>query len=190
MYTNQHYYFSTSVYKARSLIGFTLVELIITLVIAAIVLTLAIPGFSSVIRSNRQTTLLNDFTSYFHYAKSEAVTTGVPVTFCRRNTAGTNCDTSASWNDGWIVFIDINGDANKDAGDTLKKVHEAISNDFDIGSSVTEITITPRGFVSSESTFTFCDGRGASYARAKILSKTGRMKSSSVDADGNSLTCS
>jgi type IV fimbrial biogenesis protein FimT len=187
MYNNQGYYYSTPVFKVRTLRGFTMVELIITVAIAAIVLTLAIPSFSSIIKNNRQTTMLNEFTSYFLYAKSEAVTRGTAVTFCPRNTAGTNCDASANWDDGWVVFIDVNGNGSKDAGDTIKKVHEAINNDFDISSSpsLTEITITPRGFVLSESTFTFCDSRGASFARAKILRKTGRMKSSS-----DSLTCS
>lgn len=152
---------------------------------------MAIPGFTSIIKSNRQTTILNDFTSYLHYAKSEAVTKGIPVTFCPRNTAGTSCDNSASWNDGWIVLADIDGDGTTD----VLKIHEAIDNDFDITSSSTGITINDRGFTNS-AIFTFCDSRGNKYARAKILSKTGRIKTSTDsnhdgihDISGANLTC-
>lgn len=176
--------------------GFSLIELMVTLALAAIVLSMGIPSFKSVIKNNRQTTLLNDFTSYFHYAKSEAVTRGIPVTLCPRNNAGTNCDHSASWDDGLIVFIDENGDGNlDDDGDTTLcetdedddcalKIQGAIDNDIDITTSSTGVTINARGFTST-ATFTFCDSRGSNEAKAKNLSKTARMNTST-----SGLTCS
>ena len=165
--------------------GFTLIELMVTLAIAAIVLSIGIPSFKNIIKENNQATLLNEFTSYVNFAKSTAVTQGAVVVLCPRNTAGTDCNSSGSWDDGWIVFVDSNEDGDKDNGDTLLKVHESIDDDFNITTSSTSVEINAKGFVSANSTFTFCDSRGSNYAVAKILSKTGRMSSST-----DSLTCS
>jgi type IV fimbrial biogenesis protein FimT len=170
----------------------------VTLAVAGVLLAMAIPSFTSVIKNNRQTTLLNEFTSYFHYAKSQAVTRGISTTVCKRNPAGTDCgDSSASWDDGWIVFIDEDADGNlDDDGDTdlcepdedddcVLKIHGAIDSDIGITSPSTAFTITPRGFTSAAATFTFCDSRGSSKAKAKMLSKTGRIETST-----SSVTCS
>lgn len=196
MDVNKCYYNSIFSFRPRAINGFTIVELLITLAIAAILLTIGIPSFSSVIKNNRQTTLLNEFTSYFHYTKSQAVTLGIPVTLCKRNTAGTNCDNSASWDNGWIVFIDDNADGDLDDDgdsdlceadeddDCVLKIQGAIDSDIDITSSSTGVTINARGFLTSTSSFTFCDSRGSSEAKAKIVSKTGRMYTST-----QSLTC-
>ncbi len=194
MDVNKRYYYFIFSFRPR-VKGFTIVELMFTLAIAAILLTIGMPSFSGIIKNNRQITLLNEFTSYFHYAKSQAVTLGIPVTLCQRNAAGTNCDASASWDNGWIVFIDDNADGDfDDDGDTnlcesdadddcLLKIHGAIDSDMDITSTSTGVTINARGFTSA-STFTFCDSRGISEAKAKTLSKTGRMQTSA-----QSLTC-
>ncbi len=167
--------------------GFTLIELMIVIAIAGIVLTIGIPSFSSIIKDNRQITLRNEFTSYFHFAKSVAVTQGESVTLCSRNSEGTNCNDSGSWDDGWIVFVDINGDGDKDSEDTILKIQQAINDDINITTSPAsaKVTINGRGFITAQSTFTFCDSRGANYANAKTLSKTGRMNLSTA-----SLTCS
>ncbi len=163
-----------------------MVELMIVLAIAGILLTVGVPSFNTVIKDNRQTTLRNEFTSYFHFAKSVAVTQGSPVTLCARNTAGTNCNDSGSWDDGWIIFIDLNEDGDKDSGDSVLKVQEAID-DINITTSPSSVNIkiNARGFLSTGSTFTFSDSRGSSCAKTNVLSKTGRMQLSD-----DPLTCS
>ena len=199
MSDDKPYYRSVFRLNPRAFYGFTLLELMVTLAVAGVLLAMGIPSFTSVIKNNRQTTLLNEFTSYFHYAKSQAVTRGIPTTVCKRNTAGTDCNGSASWDDGWIVFLDENGDGDlDDDGDTdlceslasgdedcVLKIHGAIDSDINITSPSTAFTITPRGFTSAAATFTFCDSRGSSKAKAKMLSKRGRMETST-----SSVTCS
>ncbi|MEE9355512.1 MAG: GspH/FimT family pseudopilin [Methylococcaceae bacterium] len=190
--------------------GFSLIELLVTLIIGAILLSAGIPSLKSSINNNRQTAILNEFTTYFNYAKSEAVKRGTPVTLCQRNTTGTNCDNSASWNDGWIVFIDTNADGDvDDDGDTnlcvatldddcVLKIHDEMASDISIASPLNRVTIEASGFTSLFNTsFTFCDSRGVRFARAKILTKTGSIRSSAdtnhngihEDDQGNNLTC-
>lgn len=82
--------------------GFTLIELMITLVVVVILVSLAAPSFNSMIRENRLTTQANDLLGVLQLAKSEAIRRGVQVTMLREsNTAGV-------WHEGWRVFTDWN----------------------------------------------------------------------------------
>ena len=59
--------------------GFTLIELMVTIAVLAIVLTIAVPSFQGVIRSNQLTTEANTLASALQLARSEAVKRGVDV---------------------------------------------------------------------------------------------------------------
>lgn len=85
--------------------GFTLIELIITVAIAAIVLTIGIPSFNATIRQNRLITTTNDFAAALSLARSEAIKRGTRVTLCK-STDGTTCVTTGGYDQGWIVFVD------------------------------------------------------------------------------------
>jgi len=95
---------------ARALAGFTLIELIITLAIAAILLTLAAPSFQTMLAKNRVAGLTNELSASLQLARSEAIKRGKTITVCKcaDPTATTlACDTtdSASWTSGWLVYI-------------------------------------------------------------------------------------
>ncbi|WP_198411398.1 GspH/FimT family pseudopilin [Marinimicrobium alkaliphilum] len=83
--------------------GFTLIELIVTLAVLAIVAGFAIPGFNSLIQSNRSVALAEDLLSAVNYARSEAVRRGQRVSLCASDN-GTSC--TGDWVDGWIVVVD------------------------------------------------------------------------------------
>lgn len=94
-------------------LGFTLIELMVTITIAAILMGLAVPSFTSVIISNRLTTITNELITTINLARSEAVKRGQQVTITR------NGSTSGVWDGGWILFVDSNGNnAFNDDGDT------------------------------------------------------------------------
>jgi type IV fimbrial biogenesis protein FimT len=86
--------------------GFTLVELLIGLAVLAVLLSLGIPGFASIIQSNRLSSETNDLITALNLARSEASKRGLRVSVCGLDTAGTNCATTPSWANGWIVFTD------------------------------------------------------------------------------------
>lgn len=80
--------------------GFTLIEMMVTVAIMAIVATLAAPSFVEMIRNNRVTTAANDVLSAMQVARSEAIRQRRPITVC----AGTDaCTDSTDWAGGWIV---------------------------------------------------------------------------------------
>lgn len=85
--------------------GFTLIELVMSIAIVGILLTVGIPSFRALITNNRITTQTNDFISDLAHARAEAVRRNSRVTICRSNT-GTSCVPSSNWRDGWIVFTD------------------------------------------------------------------------------------
>ncbi|MGZ4960104.1 MAG: GspH/FimT family pseudopilin [Methylomonas sp.] len=93
--------------------GYTLIELMVTIAVAAILMSMAVPSFNATIRSNRLTTSANDWVSTLNFARSEAIKRSAPVSVRRKGT------TSQQWDAGWDVFVDLNGNgAFDDNGNT------------------------------------------------------------------------
>jgi type IV fimbrial biogenesis protein FimT len=109
--------------------GFTLVELMVTLSLLAIIVGLAVPGLQTLVTSNRVSTLANEFTSGLSYARGQAVNKNMCTTMCiSANTTAANptCSpTLTNWSSGWIILADpdCNGGGNG-VRDELLQVYE------------------------------------------------------------------
>lgn len=90
-------------WRCRAQHGFTMIELMVTIAIAAILLAIGVPSFNQVMVNARTSTLANDVTSAINLARSEAVRRAEAVSVCPSNN-GTSC--SGSWTDGWITIVD------------------------------------------------------------------------------------
>ena len=88
--------------------GFTLIELMITVSLVAILMMIAAPSLRDVMWNARMTSATNDLITDLSVARAEAVTRGVPTAICTSNT-GAAC-TATAWSQGWIIFYDPDGD--------------------------------------------------------------------------------
>jgi len=105
--------------------GVTLVELLVVLAVGAILLTIAIPGYAFLVNASRLTAVTNDLVTVLHLARSEAIKRGTRVTVCKTSDAMAAtpvCDTAATWQQGWLMFVDSGIRGVIDLDDVLLRV--------------------------------------------------------------------
>lgn len=88
--------------------AFTLVEMMITIAVLAIVLGIGVPSMSAFIESNRLTSVTNDLLSSLQYARAEAIRQRSRVTICQRAANSDVCENNGSWTNGWLIYLDDN----------------------------------------------------------------------------------
>ena len=189
-----------SVNKIVEIRGFTLLEIMVTLTIAALILSIGVPSFRGVMQNQRMTTSTNELVMSMNLAKSEAIKRVAYVSICKSNN-GVTCGAAAvSWNDGWIVFANATT-ANlgvRDFGDEMIRVYPGLRNGFTmtpIGTIGGFISFRPSGTIGTAvanmaGTLTVCDERGAAYARGLLVQSSGSWRVSKDFAhDGTALAC-
>ena len=104
--------------------GFTLYELLITVSIITVVIAIGVPNMSDFWANGRMTAAANDLHSTFYLARSEAARAKTNVSICASaNAMAADPDCGGTFEDGWIVFIDPNGDVIHDAGEAVLRKH-------------------------------------------------------------------
>ena len=183
--------------------GFSLVEAIVTLAIAAIVLSIGVPSFQTYIQNSRMSTDITELATALQLARNTAVTQRTRVTLCK-SSDGATCPVGAGsgdWSQGWLMFTDPNDDGVLDAGETVLRVHEALSGDGTfVGNNnvVNRVTFTAKGLaLGRNGTIKRCDSRGATHAKAIVISTGGQIRQATddvgsdgiVDVNGVNITC-
>ena len=92
--------------------GFTLVELIVTLAVVAITITVGVPALTGTIKNNRITSEYNHFLTHIQLARSEALKRGRTVTICRSNNGATCSGARGIYEHGWLLYVDTAGGNN------------------------------------------------------------------------------
>lgn len=169
--------------------GFTLVELMVTLAVAAILLTMAVPSFRTTIQNNRLIAEANDFVTALHLARSEAIKRNTPVTMCK-SADGTACTTAGAWEQGWIVFVDGNNNTSHDAGEDILRVRGAAGGSITFRGSTgvaDSISYLASGMTTLDDpeTLVLCDDRTfGDFARGVEIAVAGRVSAGSAAAVG------
>lgn len=164
--------------------GYTLIELMITLLIVAVLGAVALPSMQSFVKNERLVSQVNSLLSHLQYARSEAVTQHQQVVVCVSSN-GSSC-TTGSWQDGWIMFTDLDSDGTVSGVDQILKVHDQLQGGTTLKStsSSNSVVYDDRGFSpNSNATFSLCDSRGSSYGKTISISNTGRIRR------GGTVTC-
>ncbi len=177
--------------KIKRQTGFTLYELLTTLLIVGVILSLGIPNMQSFRQNSRMTAAANDLHSSFHLARSEAARSKTNITICASAdpfAATPVC--SGELEAGWVVFEDRNGDIAVNGADAVLKVFPPVHDSITINTTGPDdyfsfaSTGLGRGNVTGTppvATMMLCDergndigGGGKSTARVLVVTPLGR----------------
>nr|WP_306671622.1 GspH/FimT family pseudopilin [Endozoicomonas sp. ONNA2] len=143
-----------STYKDNG--GFTLVEMMITVVLIAIMVNLVVP-FGQIAEKFKLEYANQRLYASAVLARSEAIKRAATVTVCRSTTGG-GCQPGMNWADGWIVFVNHNGNDYVDRGEEIIRVYNPISSPVEIlwHSNAQVLSFRPRGSTFHQGSFTVC----------------------------------
>ena len=178
--------------------GFTLVELMVTLAVAAILLGIGVPSFAGAIKNARLSTPWSELRQSLLLARSEAVKGSHVVAVCAR-ASDTACGTD--WDDGWLVYIeDPSGTAGTVGSGTVLRISEPVHDEVDVegtgSNNRTAAGASARAYIrylaSGEADWTngffvLCDDRGATHALGLNVALTGDIRSARTAADADAV---
>jgi type IV fimbrial biogenesis protein FimT len=158
--------------------GFTLLEALVAVTIAAVLLAIALPAFSSALAAARSGSAQAALAATVLDSVRHAGLTGVEVVACP-TAAGNGCADSWDWTGGWIVFADLDGDRVHDAHETLVRRESTLGDHVRLRSTPgrRRLVFQPSGGnAGSNVTFTLCDARGPARATSLVISNAGRLR--------------
>ncbi|WP_304641609.1 GspH/FimT family pseudopilin [Pseudomonas sp.] len=143
--------------------GFTLIELMVTIAVAAIILSLAIPSFTEATLGSKLRATANNLAAAATLARSEAIKRREQVVLCASSN-GSSC--GGSWEQGWIVL----------GGSTVIRTQGAAPKGFKVNGDQSSLTFQPTGVGSTPANFTVCRATPSvgSQERTVTISATGR----------------
>lgn len=171
-------------------LGFTLLELMITMALILSLLTLGVPTFASMLRDSRLTSIANDLLGILNLARSEAIKRGVVISVCK-SADGKQCGGSG-WSEGWIVFV--NRDKTMpplvDSDEAVLLSHEALPAGYNLAANhnfLNHVSYYPSGRSNNMGRFVLCkDEKLVNHSRAIFVSITGRARVAQ-DENGNGV---
>jgi type IV fimbrial biogenesis protein FimT len=153
--------------------GFTMVELLTTLVVLAVLLALAAPSMVTFVNSSRLRASQGEFVSALMLARSEATKRGEFVGVAARGAIVAGAEFSG----GWQVFVDKDRDGLQGADEDVVRSYPALSGGQRFGTTPANVSVarfTPRGFLAGlPLQFTLCGQAGQSKGYQITLEPVG-----------------
>ncbi len=155
--------------------GFTLLELIFTLLIASILVSLAVPSMKAILQTDHLASYRDALYVDLVMARNTALHRNQSVIACASSN-GSSCN-NAQLTDGWIIAVDLDNSGDIDANDELLKVQQQLKAYAVIGNSAgNPIIFDSRGYSpNTNGTVSICDDRGDDFARILTISPSGRV---------------
>ena len=159
--------------------GLTLIELLASVAVLAILTGVGVPSFQSVMANQKQTTAVNAYIASFQQARMRAVARSGQVVLCP-SANGITCTGGLSWEHGWLIYDDDNRNRRHDIGETVVAAFTALPHGLSATSSVGRPQLVYRSDGSATGSnlrLTLCDQRGTGHARAIVINNHGRPRS-------------
>lgn len=151
--------------------GFTLIELMVTIAVMAILLSIAAPSFNNALLGNRLGTQANNLVASSLAARSEAIKRNAAVTVCA-SADGATCATTGGWEQGWIVAVGTTVLQRQPAAPSGLKITA-----LDVSDSVIRtLTFQPTGVGATQARLTICRATPSAGGQERVvrISLTGR----------------
>lgn len=150
--------------------GFTLVELLITVLVGTIFLLIAVPSYYNFIQNNKVVSVANRLSASFSLARMEAIKRGARVSVCSAgNAAFTACGTNTQWAQGWIVFTDADSNNAIESSNDLVKIAEALPSGITITANSNMVSYDSAGFLASNALTLSLRATGCTGNNARTL---------------------
>jgi type IV fimbrial biogenesis protein FimT len=169
--------------------GYSLYELIMTLALAGLILTLGLPSFGSLAADRRLHAETDALFHAVHLARKASIVRRRVVSICP-SADGETCTSGYDWSAGWIAFANVDRDEPPQVDE-----NEPVISRHSVDESV-QILANRRGFTlrstelrATNGTFVVCDRAGRATPRALVVSYTGRPRVTRSDGRGNAYQC-
>ena len=163
--------------KIRQRQGFTALELVVTMAIVAILLATGVPAIKNYSWNLRMKAAMDLLQTDLNLARGFAISHNIQTIICPATEAN-DCSGQSTWQDGWIVFTDLNADRQKQEGEPLLKQAGATAMlNINSSGSRSNLRFYSNGSApGSNTTILFCDRRGAAHAGTITVSNSGRIR--------------
>lgn len=146
--------------------GLTLIELLVTISITVVLMTVAVPGLVEFTTKNRLSGITTELMGVLGVARAEAIRTTLPTIVCA---SSDNTDCTGTWSNGWIAFIDIDRSSTRSTGDTYLRRNTALTDNYTANGSSNTIIFERDGRANGEATIVFCRNSDETTAQAIII---------------------
>jgi type IV fimbrial biogenesis protein FimT len=168
--------------------GFTLYELLITLILVALIGGLATPSLSAMLARQQQRVEIDALFHAIHLARKESILKHKVVSLCP-SLDGDACLPGRDWSMGWLMFENLDRDSppQVDPGESVLASHRV--DDVRVVANRSGFTLRATFQRATNGTFIFCDPQGRISPLALVVSYTGRPRVASHTTDGELYSC-
>ena len=170
--------------------GYSLYELLMTLALAALVMTIGVPSFGQLVADKRLRTEVDALFHAIHRARSESIARRRVVSICPSRD-GRYCEPGKDWSSGWILFINKGRQDTgvRDDNEVILHYHQTDGRSR-IMANRQNFSLRGTLFRATNGTIVFCDLAARAESRALVISYTGRPRVTRTTRHGKPYECS
>ena len=159
--------------------GFTLIELAVTMSVIGILAGIAAPSFAGFIERQRASAAITSLMTHMSLARIAAISRNQRAILCPTSD-GVHCEQGTNWSQGWMLFLDEDGNRKPDGSDEIVRVDlEPTSRHLRVASTTgrQQLRYLPDGrSAGTNLTISICNKGGELLGRV-IVNNVGRPRS-------------